>query len=497
MERDDLHREVYRTQGKLTSCFGYDAMGRKAWQFASTLPADKLSQVHNTGINTSLLVEHAYNPIHRRYQYDPAGELVRTLDKLRGEIKYEYEANGQLRSRDTGSLVGSEEFRYDPAANRLDFNARQFAKVKDNRIKQWRDQEYRYDPWGNLIEKRSGHSKLQYFTYDCENRLVRAETVVNGKLESGGEYRYDSLGRRVAKRAEINGEVEHKRFLWQGLRMLREETPGQSILYLYEPGSYAPLARVDQAEGEEQKLYYFHTDQIGTPLELTDRDGRIVWQASYRSWGAIESLPINEVDQHLRFQGQYFDGEIGLYHNTFRFYDAEAGRFITQDPVGLAGGLNLYQYGPNPQNWVDPLGWTCSTALTVSKPKALSSPGLSSAEKTFLEKQFMKKKNALNRAAKRGELVWSPGTHDIRISSLQASYRKAVTERYERMFGEAPDLSRFNADHPVDLIVGGAASQRLQMLNETINKSVGSSLKGAGRRAGLKPGDMISEIIWE
>ncbi len=161
MELDDLHREVYRTQGKLTSCFGYDAMGRKAWQFASTLPADKLSQVHNTGINTSLLVEHAYNPIHRRYQYDPAGELVRTLDKLRGEIKYEYEANGQLRSRDTGSLVGSAEFRYDAAANRLDFNARQFDKVKDNRIKRWRDQEYRYDPWGNLVEKRSGHTSCR------------------------------------------------------------------------------------------------------------------------------------------------------------------------------------------------------------------------------------------------------------------------------------------------------------------------------------------------
>ncbi|MNO76397.1 RHS Repeat protein [compost metagenome] len=216
MERDDLHHEVYRTQGKLTSCFGYDAMGRKAWQYASMLPADKLSQVHNTGINTSLLVEHAYNPIHRRYQYDPAGELVRTLDKLRGEIKYEYEANGQLRGRDTGSLVGSEEFRYDPASNRLDFNARQFDKVKDNRIKQWRDQEYRYDPWGNLIEKRSGHSKLQSFAYDCENRLVRAETLVNGKLESTGHYRYDSLGRRIAKQAEINGEVEQKRFLWQG-----------------------------------------------------------------------------------------------------------------------------------------------------------------------------------------------------------------------------------------------------------------------------------------
>ncbi|WP_085679622.1 MULTISPECIES: RHS repeat-associated core domain-containing protein [unclassified Pseudomonas] len=357
MERDDLHREVYRTQGKLTSCFGYDAMGRKAWQFASTLPADKLSQVHNTGINTSLLVEHAYNPIHRRYQYDPAGELVRTLDKLRGEIKYEYEANGQLRSRDTGSLVGSEEFRYDAAANRLDFNARQFDKVKDNRIKQWRDQEYRYDPWGNLIEKRSGHSKLQHFAYDCENRLVKAERYVGGRLESTGQYRYDSLGRRVAKQAEINGEVEQKRFLWQGLRMLREETPGQSILYLYEPGSYAPLARVDQAEGEEQKLYYFHTDQIGTPLELTDSDGKIVWQATYRSWGSVEGLAVSDVEQNLRFQGQYFDGETALHYNTFRFYDANVGRFITQDPIGLTGGLNLYHYVPNPMSWIDPWGW--------------------------------------------------------------------------------------------------------------------------------------------
>ncbi|MCE0853980.1 RHS domain-containing protein [Pseudomonas asiatica] len=356
MERDDLHREVYRTQGKLTSCFGYDAMGRKAWQYASMLPADKLSQVHNTGINTSLLVEHAYNPIHRRYQYDPAGELVRTLDKLRGEIKYEYEANGQLRGRDTGSLVGSEEFRYDPAANRLDFNARQFDKVKDNRIKQWRDQEYRYDPWGNLIEKRSGHSKLQSFAYDCENRLVRAETLVNGKLEIRGDYRYDSLGRRVAKQAEINGEVEQKRFLWQGLRMLREETPRQSILYLYEPGSYAPLARVDQAEGEEQKVYYFHTDQIGTPLELTDSDGKIVWQATYRSWGAIDGLLVKNVEQNIRFQGQYFDSESGLNYNVFRYYDPELGRFIGQDPIGLQGGDNLYRYSPNPIKWVDPLG---------------------------------------------------------------------------------------------------------------------------------------------
>jgi RHS repeat-associated protein len=359
MERDDLHREVYRTQGKLTSCFGYDAMGRKHWQFASTLPAEKLSQVHNAGIQTQLLVEHGYNPIHRRYEYDPAGELTRTLDKQRGEITYEYEANGQLHSRETGRIADSEEFRYDAAANRLNFNTSQFDQVKDNRIKRWRDQEYAYDVWGNLIEKRVGITTLQTFAYDCENRLVRAETLTNGRLESVGTYRYDSLGRRVGKTAEINGQTEHKHFLWQGLRMLREETPWQSSLYIYEPGSYAPLARVDQNEGEvAQRVYYFHTDQIGTPLEMTDVEGSIVWQATYKAWGEIEALAVNEVEQNLRFQGQYFDDETGLHYNTFRYYDPGVGRFITQDPIGLDGGPNLYHYVLNPTVWIDPLGWT-------------------------------------------------------------------------------------------------------------------------------------------
>jgi RHS repeat-associated protein len=362
MERDDLHREVLRTQGKLTSCFGYDAMGRKSWQFASTMPAEKLSQILNPGDN-SLLVDHAQNPLHRRYEYDPAGELIRTLDKLRGEIKYEYEANGQLHSRDTGKLVDREEFRYDAAANRLNFNTSQFDQVKDNRIKRWRDQEYAYDAWGNLIEKRSGLSKLQTFSYDCENRLVKAETLVNGKLERTGTYRYDSLGRRIGKTSEINGQTEHKHFLWQGLRMLREETPWQSSLYIYEPGSYAPLARVDQQEGEEQtKLYYFHTDQIGTPLEMTDVDGSIVWQATYKAWGEVGTLAVNEVEQNLRFQGQYFDDETGLHYNTFRYYDPQVGRFITQDPIGLDGGVNLYQYASNPLGWLDPIGWAGNPA---------------------------------------------------------------------------------------------------------------------------------------
>ncbi|MCF5737410.1 type IV secretion protein Rhs, partial [Pseudomonas syringae] len=325
-------------------------------------------------------VEHAYNPIHRRYEYDPAGELSRTLDKLRGETHYEYEANGQLLARNTGRVVDGEEFRYDAAANRLNFNTSRFDHVKDNRLKQWANHEYKYDAWGNLIEKTVGIVRWQTFTYDCENRLVKTETMADTQVESTSSYQYDSLGRRVAKQSEIKGQTEQKRFLWQGLRMLREESPGQSSLYLYEPGSYAPLARVDEKEGEvENKVYYFHTDQIGTPLELTDAEGQIVWQAKYRAWGAVEKLVVNEVEQNLRFQGQYFDVETGLHYNTFRYYDPEIGRFITQDPIGLDGGLNLYQYAPSAIGWIDPWGWTCipnkvaGTAREVRVGKKLDS----------------------------------------------------------------------------------------------------------------------------
>ncbi|WP_201025276.1 RHS repeat-associated core domain-containing protein, partial [Pseudomonas syringae] len=362
MERDDLHREIYRTQGKLTSCFGYDALGRKTWQYATTLPAEKLSQIQNPLIKPERYVEHAYNPLHRRYEYDPAGELSRTLDKLRGEVTYEYEANGRLLEHNPEKRFDGEEFRYDAAGNRLNFNTSRFDRVKDNRLKKWSNHEYKYDAWGNLVEKIVGIVRWQTFTYDCENRLVKTETMANSQVESTSSYQYDSLGRRVGKQWEIKGQTDRKRFLWQGLRLLREESPGQSSLYLYEPGSYAPLARIDEKEGEaENKVYYFHTDQIGTPLEMTDAEGQIVWQAKYRPWGAVEKLVVNEVEQNLRFQGQYFDVETGLHYNTFRYYDPEIGRFITQDPIGLSGGDNLYQYAPNPYGWVDSLGLSCDS----------------------------------------------------------------------------------------------------------------------------------------
>nr|WP_244131742.1 RHS repeat-associated core domain-containing protein [Burkholderia multivorans] len=58
----------------------------------------------------------------------------------------------------------------------------------------------------------------------------------------------------------------------------------------------------------------------------------------------------------LRFQGQQEDEETGLHYNRHRYYDPSSGRFVSKDPIGLDGGINVYQYADNPTGWIDPLG---------------------------------------------------------------------------------------------------------------------------------------------
>ncbi len=117
-------------------------------------------------------------------------------------------------------------------------------------------------------------------------------------------------------------------------------------------------------EGGERETAYFHTDLNGTPLEVTDGEGHIRWCGKSRAWGRV--IPHVRLEkecgglavQPLRYPGQYSDEETGLHYNTLRYYDPEVGRFTTQDPIGLAGGLNQYAYAPNPLTWIDPLGLT-------------------------------------------------------------------------------------------------------------------------------------------
>ncbi|HGY2645482.1 TPA: RHS repeat-associated core domain-containing protein [Klebsiella aerogenes] len=127
------------------------------------------------------------------------------------------------------------------------------------------------------------------------------------------------------------------------------------------------MALLTQEAGRKESWHY-HCDPNGAPVRLTSLQGEIVWSEKTGVWGEKGEVYADRISNPLRFQGQYFDAETGLHYNRHRYYVTEIAGFISQDPIGLAGGLNVYQYAPDPLGWVDPWGLT---------GKPLNSPDIS------------------------------------------------------------------------------------------------------------------------
>ncbi|MBW9289409.1 RHS repeat domain-containing protein, partial [Escherichia coli] len=106
-----------------------------------------------------------------------------------------------------------------------------------------------------------------------------------------------------------------------------------------------------------RKAHLYHCDHRGLPLALISEDGNTAWSAEYDEWGnQLNEENPHHVYQPYRLPGQQHDEESGLYYNRHRYYDPLQGRYITQDPMGLKGGWNLYQYPLNPLQQIDPMG---------------------------------------------------------------------------------------------------------------------------------------------
>ncbi|MFY0582866.1 RHS repeat-associated core domain-containing protein [Cystobacter fuscus] len=366
IQRDGLHREVLRTQGQLSSRFGYDSLGRRTRHQAVR------HSPHSPGAELEPVLA-------KSWQYDAAGELIEKRHSRRGVTRYAYDPLGRILRTVSGQH--HEAFQWDAAAN-LVAAALPGGYVKYNRLYTFEDKRYSYDAHGRLASKHSGPHTEQTFSYDPEHRLTEVRTRRNGVTQSVS-FEYDALGRRIRKTDAFG--CTH--FVWDGMHLLEERRGNNRLTYLYEPDSYVPLARLDLREQaandtvlstpggiDSENVYYFHADVSGLPEELTDQQGRIVWQAQYKTWGNTvteewigtierEDVQPQGLPQNLRYQGQYLDRETGLHYNAFRYYDPDIGRFITEDPIGLNGGINLYQYAPNPLLWTDPWGW-CGTQRT-------------------------------------------------------------------------------------------------------------------------------------
>ncbi|HFO7576655.1 TPA: rhs element protein RhsC, partial [Escherichia coli] len=115
--------------------------------------------------------------------------------------------------------------------------------------------------------------------------------------------------------------------------------------------------QMDPVYTPARKIHLHHCDHRGLPLALISTEGATAWCAEYDEWGNLlnEENP-HQLQQLIRLPGQQYDEESGLYYNRHRYYDPLQGRYITQDPIGLKGGWNFYQYPLNPISNIDPLG---------------------------------------------------------------------------------------------------------------------------------------------
>ena len=221
------------------------------------------------------------------------------------------------------------------------------------------------------------------------------------------------------------------RFGWEGDRQVAEEIDGQlTRTTVYEPESFVPLARIEMRgrasdeDDEDQageraevqamlaqvkhmllsgglalpkelleaqqtlapsiiRIGWFHTDHLGTPLALTDEKGKPLWYGRPDDWGAVTDTH-GSVSQRIRFQGQYYDPESGLYYNRHRYYDPAMGRYVSQDPIGLVGGINLFAYvGANPASGTDPLGLVDLNLFGPNDPVFASAAAAPSPPNTF------------------------------------------------------------------------------------------------------------------
>jgi len=195
-------------------------------------------------------------------------------------------------------------------------------------------------------------------------------------------FGYDALGRRVWKK--FRQTTTH--FVWDGNVPLheyktfdteKEQEDNQLTTWIFEEDNFIPVAKI-----KREKRYSVITDHLGTPNALYDEEGLSTWHVELDSYGRARlNTGSSLAECPFRYQGQYEDQETGLYYNRFRYYSPEEGVYISQDPIGLNGGLALYSYVKDTTSWLDEFGlsgkgipFTDSKGLTleVKNPQDLS-----------------------------------------------------------------------------------------------------------------------------
>ncbi|OMQ13494.1 RHS repeat-associated core domain-containing protein [[Flexibacter] sp. ATCC 35103] len=383
LKRDELGREIERfATGGLHIKTSYNNNGKQ-----------KEQEVFANGKRTGS----------RYYNWDTNQQLRSAVNQMTQSLTYfDYDDFGNLAK---ASYDGKEDLYKTPDAvgnlyKTADRSDRKYGKggklLKDEKYY------YKYDDLGNLVHKsprditkplvfekptnffdklignKAEEKSLQYEHEQWQQGDTAYSWLANGMLKSvtnpdGKKVRfeYDALGRRTAKIA--NKEIF--RYFWDANVLIHEwkydlkERPklvvdGDHLIYdkpelidnlitwVYEGGSFVPSAKII---GEYK--FSIVNDYIGRPIQVYNEVGDVVWETDYDIYGGLRELKGDKSFIPFRQLGQYEDVETSLYYNRFRYYSADIGLYISQDPIGIAGNNpNIYAYVKDTNNWIDIFG---------------------------------------------------------------------------------------------------------------------------------------------
>ncbi|MGW1681200.1 RHS repeat-associated core domain-containing protein [Saccharopolyspora sp. NPDC002376] len=385
-EYDGNDRPVALHTAGRTLRFGYDSAGHEIQRHLG--PEAVLAQAWdaNHQLLSQTIIGAAGRQIQRRsYTYRADGFLTGLDDQLTGPRTFELDSAGRVTAV-TGT-GWTERYAYDAAGNlthaswptppSADAEEQGDREYSGTLIRRAGKVRYEHDAQGRVVlrqrKRLSRKPDTWRYFWDADDRLVEVLTPDGACWR----YRYDPLGRRVAKQRltpDGSGVLEQIEFIWDGT-VLAEQAHTNGIpngpnlgdvrvtVWNYEPGTFRPLAQTERSQLRnapqqwiDEQFYSIITDLVGTPKELINDQGGIAWFHRTTLWGITTEQSRAGACTPLRFPGQYADPETGFNYNFHRHYDAVTSRYTSNDPLGLGAGPQPYSFVRNPSIHGDPLG---------------------------------------------------------------------------------------------------------------------------------------------
>jgi len=368
---NDFEVTSQSVNGSNTINFGYDNDGLLTSAGALTLTRDPLNGLLSGTALGNVTTVFGYNTfaevddyaakvsgadvLHSAYVYDNLGRITQETETVAGVAKvhgYEYDTAGRLKKVFLDGVLVTE-YGYDSNGNRLSHNAGGVSTIgtydDQDRLTQYGTLSYTYTHNGELLTKTdTSASETTSYTYDVLGNLINV-TLPDGTYL---EYVIDAANRRVGKR--VNGTLVEGWLYQDSLNPVAQLDGSGNIVARFVYGSKSNVPDYLIKGGNTYRII---SDHLGSPRLIIDTTtGTVVQEMDYNEFGEV-IFDTNSGFQPFGFAGGLYDQDTGLVRFGARDYDPTIGRFMPKDPIGLAGGINLYAYVENdPINFIDPDG---------------------------------------------------------------------------------------------------------------------------------------------